>query len=788
MSRRLLTALACAAVAFCLSARAEIDSKSGRSNPRDEGVKGDPKILVEDSAARQAALKRAFESFRQKLAVLAGRLENGSDKDKEKAKALRKALRKASELGTEAKFDSLIRALTVKGADKSLDSLGQAVRDNAELRKDLQQLIALLAKDDAQANREQIEKMARLLEQLKELIAKQERVRAQTEIGRKSNKELEKDQNKVTKETRDLIDGKNKDKGETKGEGKPTGQAKGEGKDDTKIKAENKPGEGKDGKEGKTGEPKDGKEGKAGEGKDGNGKEGKPGEGKDGKSGEGKDGKGKDGKPGEGKPGEGKEGKDSKAGEGKEGKPGEGKEGKPGEGKPGNGKEGKPGEGKPGDGKEGKPGEGKEGKAGQGKDGKPGEAKPGDGKASQGKGSEGKPGEGKPGEGKPGTGKEGKPGAGKPGEGKAGSKPGEGKPSSKAGDKPGQGGKGKGEGKGEAKPGKPGGGKPGQGKPSEAKPGQGGSGSPKPGSGKGGSGKPGNNPPQQQEPNDNPVKKQIEDANKYQKQAETDLDKNKKDDAADKQTKAIKELEAAKKKLEELLKQMREEEIERKLADLEKRCRYMLALQIEVRDGTVTLDGDIQKALADKLTYAARSNKLRDKEEEIAREADGALEIIKTEASAVAFAEGFVQVKDDVEKVVVRLGKTNTDKVTVQIENDIIETLKDMIEALKKAQRDLKNPPQAKPSKGGMPQDQRLIDQLAELKMIYAMQRRINARTELYGKQYKGEQAPPPVTAKNVKEREHYEMIQKELKDLSGRQDKLGKVTKDIATGKNEAK
>ena len=72
--------------------------------------------------------------------------------------------------------------------------------------------------------------------------------------------------------------------------------------------------------------------------------------------------------------------------------------------------------------------------------------------------------------------------------------------------------------------------------------------------------------------------------------------------------------------------------------------------------------------------------------------------------------------------------------------------------------------------------------------MIYAMQRRVNARTELYGKQYKGEQAPPPDVAKNVKEREHYEMIQRELKDLAGRQEKIGRVTRDIATGKNEAK
>ena len=106
------------------------------------------------------------------------------------------------------------------------------------------------------------------------------------------------------------------------------------------------------------------------------------------------------------------------------------------------------------------------------------------------------------------------------------------------------------------------------------------------------------------------MKKQIEDANKYQKQAEDELDKNKKDDAADKQTKAIKELEAAKKKLEDLLKQMREEEIERLLADLEKRCRYMLALQIEVRDGTVGMDKEIEKS-ADKKATVAQSARIQ---------------------------------------------------------------------------------------------------------------------------------------------------------------------------------
>ncbi|NBO91777.1 MAG: hypothetical protein EBV06_05630 [Planctomycetia bacterium] len=37
------------------------------------------------------------------------------------------------------------------------------------------------------------------------------------------------------------------------------------------------------------------------------------------------------------------------------------------------------------------------------------------------------------------------------------------------------------------------------------------------------------------------------------------------------------------------------------------------------------------------------------------------------------------------------------------------------------------------------------------------------------------------------KEKKDFESVQNELKDLAGRQEKIGKVTKDIATGKSEA-
>ena len=123
------------------------------------------------------------------------------------------------------------------------------------------------------------------------------------------------------------------------------------------------------------------------------------------------------------------------------------------------------------------------------------------------------------------------------------------------------------------------------------------------------------------------------------------------------------------KEVEDLLKQMREEEIERLLADLEKRCKYMLALQIEVRDGTVVIDKEIENSDYKKVTVAqsARVNKLADKEDEILREASGALKLIQTEGSAVAFAEVFVQVSKDMENVAHRLKRVNVDLVTQTI-------------------------------------------------------------------------------------------------------------------------
>jgi DNA repair exonuclease SbcCD ATPase subunit len=336
-------------------------------------------------------------------------------------------------------------------------------------------------------------------------------------------------------------------------------------------------------------------------------------------------------------------------------------------------------------------------------------------------------------------------------------------------------GKGKGDGKGKGK---------GDGKDSSGQGGQGGQ-QGQPSEGKSGQQQ---QQQQQQQPNQaqSQIKKQIEEAEKYQERAEDNLRKDNRKDAPEDEQAALDKLNQAKKALEDLLRQLREEEIERLLARLEARCRRMLALQIGVRDDTVALDKVIQDNPNSAPTRADQqaSLQLSDREEEIIKEARAGLALLEAEGSAVAFAEVFSQVKDDMETVAVRLRKTDTGVVTVTIENQIIDTLKEMIEALKKARSDKKS----QGGGGGGQGPDRLLDLLAELKMIRSMQKRVNERTEVYGKQYAGEQAPPPEVGSTPEERERYERIQNELKELSKRQLKISKVTHDLATGKNEQK
>ena len=337
--------------------------------------------------------------------------------------------------------------------------------------------------------------------------------------------------------------------------------------------------------------------------------------------------------------------------------------------------------------------------------------------------------------------------------------------------------KAQGEGKGDPKPsaGQPGG----DGKPMTGQSGMPSSGSPsasKPSSGSPSSGSPSSGTPSSGQPNPNaPAQENVQQAVPNQQGAQEDIEANKRDDAGKKQDEAIQALERALKELEKRLKQLREKELAKLLANLEERVGRMLRMQIEVYEATKTIDKGVQKNKNQKTTAdIQKSQSEADKELGIIAEAEKALKLMEGEGSAVVFAGVLREVKGDMEAVQRRLNEGRVEKQTQDIEEDIIEQLTMMKEALKKAKQDLENS-QNKPSdpkEPGKP-NQKLIDLLNELKLIKSLQEQVNKRTIGHSKQDPGEQAKDP-------------LIQAELKQLSDRQKVLQDMLHKIATEANQ--
>ncbi len=404
--------------------------------------------------------------------------------------------------------------------------------------------------------------------------------------------------------------------------------------------------------------------------------------------------------------------------------------------------------------------------------GKPTDPMPGDKSGEKnGDKSGDKPGEDKPGD-KSGD-KNGDKSGDKSGEKKEGDTPaeksGEKSGEKKEGDKPGDKSRDKpGDKSGEAKPGEP---KEGEGKPSEGKPSEG-----EPQEGKPQSGQPQPGQPQQGQPGQSgpktPGREELERAKEAMERAIENLKKNKRHDASDDQDDALAELQRAKDKLEEILRQLREEEKERFLAMLEARFQRMLTMQLLVYDGTIKLSRTSAADRAEK--HSARALQLARQEDEIALEATKAVTLLREEGTAVAFPEAVEMMRDDMRHVSRRLEKTDVGEVTQAVEKDIIDALEEMIDALQKEmEKSKKKDKQQQQQQDQQQQDPELVDKLAELKMLRTLQLRINNRTRRLGREVDGEQA------------KQAEVVD-QLQELAERQARVQKATYDIATGRNK--
>lgn len=282
-------------------------------------------------------------------------------------------------------------------------------------------------------------------------------------------------------------------------------------------------------------------------------------------------------------------------------------------------------------------------------------------------------------------------------------------------------------------------------------------------------------PPPQDE--DNPARKRLEAARQRMREAQKKLEEAQRQEAVAEQEKAKEELERAKAELERILRQMREEEVERVLALLESRFRKMLEIQVRIYEDTVRL-GSISEAERD-LKVPIPAGKLAIDQRKLVVEADKALNLLLEEGSSVAFPETVTQMREDMQQVADRLDAAKVEEITQGIEQDIIAALQEMIEALQKAQKDLeKQQQEQQQAQPGQPQDMPLVDAIGELKMIRALQMRVNTRTQRYARLLDDIEDPVgQATDSDLREA---------LTKLAERQETIYRLTRDIVLGKNK--
>ncbi len=277
---------------------------------------------------------------------------------------------------------------------------------------------------------------------------------------------------------------------------------------------------------------------------------------------------------------------------------------------------------------------------------------------------------------------------------------------------------------------------------------------------------------QSQEPADRATQR-LRAAQQQMHEARKKLDEAERKGAADRQREALKELEQAKAELERVLRQLREEELERTLTQLAARFRKMLESQTAVYEGTVRLDQvpQVERDHDDEIEAARLSRQ----QSQIVTEADKALLLLREEGSSVAFPEVVEQMRDDMQQVAQRLAAVKVDALTQSLEQDIIAALEEAIAALEKSIKDLeksRTPPGQQPA-AGQPTEPELVHKLAELKMIRSLQMRIYNRTQRYGQMIEGEQA------------ETGELLDA-LKNLAERQQRVYQATADLRQGRND--
>jgi hypothetical protein len=202
------------------------------------------------------------------------------------------------------------------------------------------------------------------------------------------------------------------------------------------------------------------------------------------------------------------------------------------------------------------------------------------------------------------------------------------------------------------------------------------------------------------------------------------------------QKEAVDRLKQAQEQLEEALRQLREEEQLMLLDAIERRLNEMLRTQMKIRTDTIALNLRLKDtAKANRKPTRAdtdRARQLGEGEAGIAVEAEKLLDLLREEGSTVVIPDVVDDMRKDLDVLAQRLNKLLAGSYTQEIQTDIIQTLKELIQVIQEERERKQGKGGGNPDSMEGDQDDSLLPNSAELKMLRSLQSRVNRRTQRY--------------------------------------------------------
>jgi hypothetical protein len=232
---------------------------------------------------------------------------------------------------------------------------------------------------------------------------------------------------------------------------------------------------------------------------------------------------------------------------------------------------------------------------------------------------------------------------------------------------------------------------------------------------------------------------------KSMQSASNSLKKKSPGSASSEQKKAEEELEKAKKEIEKRLAELGEKMDDEVIVRLEDIFREMLARQQKATAETVQIHADrVVEGREQELRRAVRVTlrRLMAEEQELAGMAQQALTLIEEDGTSVSFPVVVANMKDNLNQVASWLETQSTGEETQTLQHEIEKTLEELIEALQVAKK-------GGSGKGGKPGNCKpcLLPNTAELKLLRALQLRVNRRTAAFDKAHAAGKLEPPQKA-----------------------------------------